>query len=127
MNADADLDLITQLTRLEEVLVDEDCALRRLDPAGIARAAEAKAELELELQQALAAFAAAPSGRRRAELLSLRQRVADRGRANLVRLQATLGCVRDVVDQATGRGNSTYGRRREPSTTAAPLLASEVG
>jgi hypothetical protein len=127
MNADAHVELISQLTRLEQVLVDEDVALRRFDPVGIAAAAEAKSELEPELERAFAAVTVAPSSNRRAEFLAIRQRVADLGRANLVRLQATLGCVREVVDQATGRTRTTYGRRREPVLAAAPMLASEVG
>lgn len=127
MNSDAHLDLIVQLTRLEQVLVDEDVALRRFDPAGIAAAAEAKAALEPDLQRAFAALTVAPAGPARATLMAIRQRVADRGRANLVRLQATLGCVRDVVEQATGRARPTYGRRRDAAIAATPVLASEVG
>jgi hypothetical protein len=127
MNPDPHLDLVTSLARLEQVLVEEDVALRRFDTAGIALAAAAKAELEPELQRAFAALGAAPVGTPRAELSAIRERIASRGRANLIRLQATLGCVRDLVDQASGRSRVTYGRRQPPRVEGIPMLASEVG
>lgn len=119
--------LAITLARLEQVLTDEDVALRRFDTAGIALAAERKAELEPELQQAFAAMTSAPSGARRQELVAQRDRIGKLARANLVRLQASVSAVRAVVDQATGRNRVTYGRGRDRNTTSTAVLASEVG
>ena len=61
MTADAHTHLFTTLARLEQVLVDEDTALRRFDAAGIARAAEAKAELEPVLHEVFTAVTSKPT------------------------------------------------------------------
>jgi len=125
MKTDATAELLTTLGRLEAVLADEDAALRGFDVAGIAQAAEAKAELEPLLQAAFAAVSRAPDAKRAGELAALRERVTIRGRANLVRLQASAHTVRDVLDRLTGRTRTTYGRERGSDATA--VLASEVG
>lgn len=119
--------LALTLTRLEQVLVDEDVALRRFDTAAIAQAAERKAELEPELQHAFAAIESAPVGTRRQELVAQRDRIGTLARANLLRLQASVSAVRAVVDQATGRTRATYGRGRDRSAISTAVLASEVG
>jgi hypothetical protein len=120
-------DLVATLTRLEQVLTDEDVALRRFDPAGIAQAAEHKLALEAELATAFAAIEHAPKGAKRDEVLAQRERIAKRARANLVRLQASISAVRAIVDQATGRTRATYGRGRDRNVDAMAVLASEVG
>ncbi|HWB75597.1 MAG TPA: hypothetical protein VG755_11600 [Nannocystaceae bacterium] len=119
--------LAITLTRLEQVLVDEDVALRRFDTAGIALAAERKAELEPELQQAFAAITTAPNVAQRRDIVAQRDRIGALARANLVRLQASVSAVRSVVDQATGRNRATYGRGRDRNAMSSAVLASEVG
>lgn len=127
MTTDAHSQLVLTLTRLEQVLVDEDVALRRFDTTGIALAAERKAELEPELQLAFAAIESAPTGARRQDLVARRDRIATIARANLVRLEASIAAVRSVVDQATGRNRATYGRGRDRNAISTAVLASEVG
>ncbi|MBK6916427.1 MAG: hypothetical protein IPH07_03405 [Deltaproteobacteria bacterium] len=125
MEPDADA-LIEAMQRLGLLLAQEDAALRSFDLAGIAAAAEAKLELEPELEAARTALGGAELGPAQRERLSaLHDGIATAARANLRRLKASLDAVTALVDHATGRSASGYGRSGHGQIR--PVLASEVG
>lgn len=116
--------LADALTRLLEVLVAEEAALKSLDLAAIDHATAAKLELEPLVAAALGEPLPTNDADRRA-LARLRDEVTSRARANHRRLRASLVAVTELVDQLTGTTRTTYGRDR--NTPVRALLAQTIG
>jgi hypothetical protein len=109
------------LRRLAAILDEEAEALRRLDMAGIDRAAQAKEALEPELAKVLRGCVAP-------EDASLVVTLRERARENQRRLAASLSSVRGLVRALVSDDTPSYGRTAPaPAGTTRSILTSVIG
>ncbi len=119
---------IRALSDLETALTEEAAALDSLDFGAIERITAQKLLLEGRLDQSLGALPMTPpSTSQRSLLVDLRRRVGKQALANQARLEATLGAVKNLVNDLTLGPATTYGPRRASDPAAAAVLTSALG